>query len=51
MASKNHTLVSLSHITKDELDKLKQVLGNVSYDKLISTLVVEFYKNNNKRNE
>ena len=46
MAGKNHTLISLSHITKDELDKLKEVIGNVSYDKLIQTLIVDFYKNN-----
>jgi hypothetical protein len=46
MAGKNHTLISLSHITKDELDKLKEVIGNVSYDKLISTLIVDFYRRN-----
>ena len=48
MKNKNYTLVSISNLTKDELDNLKKILGDVSYDKIIATLIVNFYKNNNK---
>lgn len=44
MASKNHTLISIANITKEQLDELKNIYGDLSYDKLISTMLVEVYK-------
>jgi hypothetical protein len=44
MASKNHTLISIANITKDQLDELRKIYGDLSYDKLISTMLVEIYK-------
>jgi hypothetical protein len=44
MASKNHTLISIANITKEQLDELRKIYGDLSYDKLISTMLVEVYK-------
>ena len=49
--AKNHTLISLSLITKADLDNLKKEYGNISYDKIITTLIVELYKNKKNKNE
>jgi hypothetical protein len=32
-----------------KLDKLKETFGNVSYDKIISTLIVDHYRKNNSK--
>lgn len=47
--AKNHTIISISHLTKDELDKLKETYGNVSYERIITSLIVEHYKKKNNK--
>lgn len=44
---KNSKLINISSKTIEELDALK-VDYNVSYDKIITMLIIEYYKNKNK---
>lgn len=46
---KNSKLINISTKTIDELDFLKEQFG-VSYDKVITLLIIEYYKNKNKNN-
>ena len=41
----NNKLISINITTKDELDELKKIYGDISYDKIISNLLIDFYKN------
>lgn len=45
---KNHTLISVNNITKKQLDDIRSIYNYSSYDKLISTFIVDFYKNKAK---
>ena len=42
---KKHNHIALLNITKKELDIIKEELGNISYDKLMTYLIIEYYKN------
>jgi hypothetical protein len=42
---KINTHISISLTTKDQLDSLKERFKGVSYDKIITQLLIEFYKN------
>lgn len=44
MTSKNSKLINISTKTIEELDSLKEKY-NLSYDKLITLLLIEYYKN------
>lgn len=46
---KNSKLINISTKTIDELDFLKEQFG-VSYDKIITLLIIEYYKNKNNNN-
>lgn len=41
----NNKLISINITTKDELDELKKIYGDISYDKIITNLIIDFYKN------
>lgn len=38
-------LVAVNSITKEELDILKNIYGDLSYDKIIANLIIDFYRN------
>ena len=42
---KVNTHISITEELKTELDAVKKVIGNYSYDKIILQLLIEFYKN------
>jgi excinuclease UvrABC nuclease subunit len=44
---KNHTIISITEEIKAELDTLKKVIGNYSYDVIITQLIIEYWKNKN----
>lgn len=46
---KNKKLISISSKTIEELDSLKEDY-NLSYDKIITLLIIEYYKNKNNKN-
>lgn len=41
----NNKLIALNITTKEELDELRKIYGDISYDKLITNLLIDFYKN------
>ena len=47
---KNSKLINISTKTIEELDHLRDTY-NVSYDKIITILLIEYYKNNNNKDE
>jgi len=47
---KNSKLINISTKTIEELDTLRNKY-NLSYDKIITSLIIEYYKNKNNNNK